>query len=107
MRLNKGKSEVEIDKFKEFAKWVLDIGDGKVSVPYSDVSEFVEDEILVPPEFCDLTNVNSVDNMISSTYPSFEENCRDPSYLSERAILTPTNQTVGHLNALILEKVFG
>lgn len=46
---------------------------------------------------------NSFDNMIETTYPDFT----DPKYLSDRAILTPTNQTVAHLNELIVEKIPG
>ncbi|KAK1385861.1 hypothetical protein POM88_023596 [Heracleum sosnowskyi] len=38
--------------------------------------------------------VNSVDEMIHSTFPNLLENYKNPEYLSERAILTPTNQTV-------------
>lgn len=104
MRINKGYSQSEVDESNSFAQWVLDIGDGKVISPPLDTSELVEDEIIIPAQFCDLTNVNSVDNMIDSTYPDFIKNCCDPKYLNERAILTPTNQTVGHLNSLIVEK---
>ncbi|KAK1393412.1 ATP-dependent DNA helicase [Heracleum sosnowskyi] len=45
--------------------------------------------------------------MISSTFPDFLQNFSCPKYLSERAILTPTNQTVGHLNSLIVDKIPG
>lgn len=102
MRLNKGKSVSEIDELNGFAQWALDIGDGKVVAPKYDGCDIVEEEIVIPAQFCDMTNVNSVDNMINSTYPDFLQNCTNPKYLSERAILTPTNQTVGHLNTLIV-----
>lgn len=45
--------------------------------------------------------------MILSTYPDFVEKGKDSKYLSERAILTPTNQTVGYLNSFIVEKLSG
>lgn len=51
--------------------------------------------------------MNPVDNMIDNTFTDFLENCHNAKYLSERAILTPTNQTVGHLNSLIVEKIPG
>ncbi|KAK1355085.1 hypothetical protein POM88_048341 [Heracleum sosnowskyi] len=70
-----------------------------------DMGRCLEDDIVIPPQFCDLKNDNSVDNMIKATYPDFLKNCQDPKFLSERAILTPTNQTVGHLNSLIVEKL--
>ncbi|KAK1358230.1 hypothetical protein POM88_051486 [Heracleum sosnowskyi] len=107
MRLNVGHSDNEVQELIKFAQWVLDIGDGKVHPPTNLISEVQEDDVLIPPEFCDLNNENSVENMITSTYPDFIQNCKNPKYLSERAILTPTNQTVGHLNALIVEKLPG
>lgn len=107
MRLKLGNSEQEIQDVRNFAKWVLDCGDGKVVPPLNGNSAMVEDEIIIPAQFCDLTNANSVDNMINSTYPDFTANWKDSKYLSERAILTPTNQTVGHLNSLIVEKIPG
>lgn len=45
--------------------------------------------------------------MISSTFPNFLQNFNCTKYLSERAILTPTNQTVGRLNAIIVDKIPG
>ncbi|XP_074322892.1 uncharacterized protein LOC141659865 [Apium graveolens] len=107
MRLNKGNSCKEIEDLNQFAKWVLDIGDGKVNPTQNQNDSFEEDDIEVPAQFCDLNNINSVDNMIKNTFPNFLENWNNPKYLSERAILTPTNQTVGHLNSLIVDKVPG
>ncbi|XP_074355727.1 uncharacterized protein LOC141695378 [Apium graveolens] len=107
MRLNKGNSITEIQELSNFAQWVLDIGDGKVSPPLEEIPYCGEDDILIPLQFCDIKSENSVDNMIHATYPDFINKCKDPKYLSERAILTPTNQTVGHLNSLIVEKLPG
>nr|XP_017217079.1 PREDICTED: ATP-dependent DNA helicase RRM3-like [Daucus carota subsp. sativus] len=106
MRLNKGSSQREIDELNEFAKWVLAVGDGTLH-PTQDGGNYLEDDIVVPAQFCDLDNENSVENMICSIYPDFIQNARNPKYLSERAILTPTNQTVGHLNSLIVEMISG
>ncbi|XP_074352012.1 uncharacterized protein LOC141691172 [Apium graveolens] len=64
-----------------------------------------ENQILIPSQFCDVQTKNTVDNMICSTYPNFAHKGHNTQYLSERAILTPTNQTVGHLNSLIVDKL--
>ncbi|XP_074360528.1 uncharacterized protein LOC141700732 [Apium graveolens] len=86
MRLKQGESDSESEELKKFAKWVLDIGNG---------------------QFCDVQTENTVDNMIRSTYPNFAHKGKSTQYLSERAILTPTNQTVGHLNSVIVDKLPG
>ena len=53
---------------------MLEIDDGKVPPPEKEMSDYVEDDIIFPAQFCDLKNVNSVDNMIKSTYPNFFQN---------------------------------
>ncbi|XP_017221381.1 ATP-dependent DNA helicase pfh1-like [Daucus carota subsp. sativus] len=108
MRLNQGKTAKEVEELLQFAKWVLDAGDGKLPLPDKSIlPDAKENDILIPPQFCDTAQENTVDNMIESTFPDFVANCTDPKYLSERAILTPTNQTVSHLNSLIVEKLPG
>ncbi|KAK1397391.1 hypothetical protein POM88_007254 [Heracleum sosnowskyi] len=69
--------------------------------------EYAEDDICIPEEFCNLEVLNSVDKMINTTFPNFQGNYKNPDYLSERAILTPTNQTVGQVNSNIVEMLPG
>ncbi|XP_063945878.1 uncharacterized protein LOC108212277 [Daucus carota subsp. sativus] len=107
MRLNNGSSQAEVDELNEFAKWVLAAGDGRLEGDEEAKSLFVEDGIQVPLQFCDLEIDNTVENMIHSIYPDFADNSTNAKYLSERAILTPTNQTVGHLNSLIVDIIPG
>ncbi|XP_017239653.1 uncharacterized protein LOC108212437 [Daucus carota subsp. sativus] len=107
MRLNTGTSQEEIDELNEFAKWVLATGDGRLEVDEEAKSLFDEHGIQVPLQFCDLENDNTVENMIRSIYPDFIQNSSNAKYLSERAILTPTNQTVGQLNSLIVDMIPG
>ena len=108
MRLNEGKSEKEVQELLQFAQWVLNAGDGKLPPPDKTLFPSAKEyDILVPPQFCAVEQDNTVENMIASTFPNFLHNCKDPKYLSERAILTPTNQTVSQLNSLIVEKLPG
>lgn len=92
---------------KKFAQWVLDIGDGKVLTPASEIEWCHEDDIVILAQFCDLNNENYVENMLKAIFPDFIQNCQDPKYLSVRVILTPTNQTVARINSLIVEKLPG
>ncbi|XP_074362379.1 uncharacterized protein LOC141702628 [Apium graveolens] len=107
MRLKQGESDSESEELKKFAKWVLDIGNGQVSSLRVYNFPVTENQILIPSQFCDVQTENTVDNMIRSTYPNFAHKGNITQYLSERAILTPTNQTVGHLNSLIVDKLPG
>lgn len=107
MRLNKGRDAAEVSSLKDFAKWVLDVGDGKIKNTPVTNAEGSNNQIAIPEEFCNLQGENTVDQMIESTFPDFLQNYQNSDYLSERAILTPTNQTVGHVNSLIVEKIPG
>ncbi|XP_074336776.1 uncharacterized protein LOC141673948 [Apium graveolens] len=105
MRLNQGRSEEEIRILKNFADWVLKVGNGQIPPPIDVDFKPEEDDILIPPAFCDPELSNSIQNMIKWTYPDFLEKYRFSDYLSERAILTPTNQIVSHLNSLIVNTI--
>ncbi|XP_074336993.1 uncharacterized protein LOC141674171 [Apium graveolens] len=107
MRLNQGNSEEEILALKKFAEWILQIGNGQVKAPIDSFEHCENDEVLIPSNFCDPEMKNSVENMIHWTYPNFSSNYKCLRYISERAILAPTNQVVGHLNSLIVETIPG
>ncbi|XP_074326808.1 uncharacterized protein LOC141664753 [Apium graveolens] len=107
MRLKQGETNSESEELKKFAKWVIDIGNGQVSPPRGCNLPLIKNQILISSQFCDVQTENTVENMISSTYPNFSDEGHNSQYLSERAILTPTNQTVDHLNSLIVDKLPG
>lgn len=67
----------------------------------------MEDDIEIPAEFCHYNGDDTIEDMISTTFPQLGENYKNPQYLNQRAILTPTNNIVGHLNSLIVEKIPG
>lgn len=105
MRITKGRNEAEVEALSKFAKWVLDIGDGKVHCQNNASVPLQEDDISIPQNFCNLQGMNLVDEMIESTFPDFMNNYQNTDYLSERAILSLTNQTVGHVNSAIVDKI--
>ena len=107
MRINKGQTEEETKELSDFAKWVLDVGDGKIKLHEHLRDGHMEDDICIPERFCNPALDNSVDEMLRTTSPKFLENFQNPNYLSERSILTPTNLTVGHVNSVIVEKIPG
>ncbi|XP_074323140.1 uncharacterized protein LOC141660079 [Apium graveolens] len=78
MRLNQGQSKEVVAGFRNFANWVLDIGNDKVCSPLNGRYEVVEDDIIVPAQFCDPEMKNDVGNMIQWTYPDFLSMYKSP-----------------------------
>ncbi|XP_074377141.1 uncharacterized protein LOC141718661 [Apium graveolens] len=107
MRLCKGTNEMEVQRLKKFSQWVLNIGNSKVPKPTDGMFEYNEDDIQIPEEYCNFQNKHYIDNMISTVYPNMIDNLNIPDYWSERAILTPVNQTVSHLNSQIVDQIPG
>ncbi|KAK1402033.1 ATP-dependent DNA helicase [Heracleum sosnowskyi] len=107
MRLRQGNNDEEISALKNFVDWVLQIGNGSIKIPTYGLCDYLEDDIIIPPQFCDSEMSNDVENMISWTYPEFLQNYKFPQYINERAILTPTNQIVGHLNSVVVDTIPG
>ena len=107
MRLQKGKNAEEVRALTDFASWVLAVGDGHI--PTAEIVGEIkgEDLIVIPERFCQLDGVNSVDKMVESTFPDFLSNYKNADYLSERAILSPTNVVVGNVNSVIVDKIPG
>ncbi|KAK1347231.1 hypothetical protein POM88_055054 [Heracleum sosnowskyi] len=59
-------NDAESEVLSIFAKWVLDVGDGKIQHAESVNSLSTEFDIRVPHAFCNLEESNSVENMIRS-----------------------------------------
>ncbi|GJR79669.1 uncharacterized protein Tco_0150454 [Tanacetum coccineum] len=63
------------DSIKEFAEWILSIGDGKI------------------------------ETMIHETYENWQQQLWDPTYFQDRAILAPTHEEVDKVNARMMSKL--
>lgn len=100
MRLNKGNFIKKIKQIKNFSRRVLNIGGGNTPLSQNHCVDLDNDQILIPNTFCNMETENSVENMISTMYTNFETKWSNSRYLSERAILTLTNQKVGQLNSM-------
>ncbi|KAK3035985.1 hypothetical protein RJ639_031158 [Escallonia herrerae] len=99
-------NQSSVESMKEFSKWVLDLGDGKL---YTFALED-EDEpywIKIPNDLILPTTVDSLDAIISSTYPNLLNRYGDHKYLRQRAILAPTNDIVDKVNHHILSSLPG
>ncbi|XP_035842141.1 uncharacterized protein LOC110924548 [Helianthus annuus] len=97
MRLTVGMNHGDIDKTKEFAKLLLDIGEGKLGGRND--GEAVID---IPQELLITESTNPIGNLINFVYPSILESFNDPNYFQERAILAPKNDVVHEINDTLL-----
>ncbi|GLU24066.1 hypothetical protein SLE2022_400310 [Rubroshorea leprosula] len=82
---------------KQFNKWLLDIGDGKIQAIAKEGEEHAT-WIKILDEFLIARAENPIQQIISNTYPNFDNMPDDQNYLIERAILTPLNETADTIN---------
>lgn len=106
MRLYVGNSEDEKRGIQTFSEWVLDIGDGKVQHIDNDKSNS-EFAIQIPSRYVIYSNPSNLSDLIECIYPNLATSYLDIKYIRERAILTPKNTVVDHLNRLILDNIPG
>lgn len=98
MRLSKkGLNDEDKQKISDFAAWILHIGDGQI-VDIDDPNDKDASWIKIPEDLLIHSCLNPIHTIFSSTYPDFEENFNNFSYLRERAIVTPRNCTVTEIN---------
>lgn len=102
MRLQTGSKGEDVDEMKEFANWILDVGNGLVGGPNDG-----EAEIQIPDEFLITEGEDPIKSIISSTYPEVVENLHEPTYLQDRAILAPTHEQVDKINDRLLDMIPG
>ncbi|XP_017228008.1 uncharacterized protein LOC108203539 [Daucus carota subsp. sativus] len=107
MRVKKDSLIIEDNLIEKFNKWVLDVGDGKIPDCNGEEDGFDGVNIRIPEEFCILKDNFNVEDIIDSTYPDFLLNYQDESYISQCAILSPTNEIVQQVNSVMLQKIPG
>nr|XP_028954994.1 uncharacterized protein LOC114823729 [Malus domestica] len=107
MRLSKtGLNEVKKKELADFAKWILDIGNGTVARSISSADE-ESSWVEFPNQFLIHFDDDPIKAMVSAVYTNFKANFRDVSYLKERAIVTPRNDTATEINDFVLGIVPG
>lgn len=94
-------SSTEAAKIASFDKWLLQIGNGSL---YDDNEREL---IKVPNDLCINSCQDPKKSIVQAIYSTFQQNYGDPTYLKERAILTPKNDMVHELNDLIMDMMPG
>lgn len=85
---------------QRFADWLLPIGNG--TDPTTDELHTIK----LPDEVC-LDEGCDLDALVDWVYPELAINCGDSKWLSQRAILTPLNETVNEINSKLGERFPG
>ena len=82
MRLQQTSNSLENLKQKEFAEFLLKIGDGTYTVDSN-----TEDIIILPLNM--IITKGTLTDIIDFVYPNLAENCGNANYMVNKAILTP------------------
>jgi hypothetical protein len=107
MRLsNPDLSSDEKAKLDAFARWILSIGDGTVSM-VSRGEETTPSWLSLPLDIAILPSCDYMDALIRIIYDSFSEKYSDSSYLAQRAIVCPTNKVADAINDAVFSMVPG
>jgi ATP-dependent DNA helicase PIF1 len=102
MRLKGDANDKSQTELKEFADWILQIGDGLI-----DGDEYGEAEIQIPEELCVLHNDNPLQSLIDFVYPNIESNIANNNFFEDEAILAPTLEVVQQVNDCVLSSIPG
>ncbi|KAJ1273706.1 hypothetical protein BS78_05G005300 [Paspalum vaginatum] len=91
----------EQQEVKEFAEWIINIGDGKSASDEGD--EWVQ----IPTDLLLQKGNDPKGAIVESTYPNLLSNYKEAKFLEERAILCPRNETVDEINEYIMSQIEG
>ena len=91
---------------KKFAEWILSVGNGTTATVETYAGSHEDGEkIVIADEFMLLKSDNPYQLISDAAYPNFVENYLNRSYLTDRAILAPTNASAQEMNSYLLSKV--
>ena len=103
------KQNMRVDESQEsFAEWLLSVGDG--AAPTNEERASNEDDgqmVEVNPKFLMQSSGNHLQDIFEATSRENILSASTKASITERAILTPRNETVDEINAYMLEKKQG
>ena len=102
MRLRVGCNPADAEEIKDFAEWILNIGEGKTGGKNDGHAEIeFPKEMLIP------NSDDHVGSVIKQVYDNWEDNRWDPTYFQDRAILAPTHKEVDKINERMMTMLPG
>ncbi|XP_076887845.1 uncharacterized protein LOC143538105 [Bidens hawaiensis] len=97
MRLTVGCRSLDVENIKEFADWLLDIGQGSVGGPND--GELVID---IPEDLLILNSVDPIGDLIRFVYPNILDIFNELTYFQDRALLAPLDEVYQEINERML-----
>jgi hypothetical protein len=102
MRLQTASASSNAQEIQDLAKWILKVGEGKISAPNDGFADIeIPSDLLIP------TTDNPIKSIVESTYPNLENNFSNVQYLESRVILASTIETVDEINNYVLGLMSG
>ncbi|GJW01097.1 DNA helicase [Tanacetum coccineum] len=106
MRLQRfGLTSEERKRSETFAKWLLDVGDGKIGEPEEEDQD--SSWITIPPEYSVDYDETGLSKLINFIYDDTTLKTPTAGSLQEKAIVCPKNATADDVNAKILSNIEG
>ncbi|GJX94366.1 DNA helicase [Tanacetum coccineum] len=106
MRLQRfGLTSKERKRSETFAKWLLDVGDGKIGEPEEEDQD--SSWITIPPEYSVDNDETSLSKLINFIYDDTTLKTPTVGSLQEKPIVCPKNATADNVNAKILSNIKG
>ncbi|XP_057451917.1 uncharacterized protein LOC130743706 [Lotus japonicus] len=102
MRLQNDASSSSASEIKEFADWLLQVGDG--TAPTVDEEESI---IEIPQDLLVEQCQEPLGELVNFAYPELLNNLKNKTYFQERAILAPTLDSVEEINNFMLSLIAG
>ena len=85
---------------KEFSKWILAVGEGKLNEPNDGVAQIqIPDDILIPKGYIPTVAI------IKAVYGTTFTQEKSPTFSQDKAILCPTNDDVNSINDHMISKL--
>lgn len=97
MRLHQDPHNSNASELADFSKWMLMVGDGKISEPNDGYAE-----IEIPKEFLITEFDDPIHAIVESTYPNIIQQYKNEKFLHSRAILASTIEVVDEINDFML-----
>src|SRR5947209_17573926 len=101
MRLQRAENQPDAAEQKEFADWLLEVGESRIPTIRGLENNIIRlpNDIILPSQ-----NINDLINFI---YSNLTTNYFNPQYLVKRAILTSKNIDIHTVNTIIMDQFLG